>query len=268
MKKRPRSELKARFGDGSMPSMSDFDMLIESTMNLADDGIEHSETRGLCLTQMNGGERRLLSFYRQDTPGAWALGMDAGRRSIGFEVLPPEGAGSKPRVDGAVLTMLAPERGEADAELPARVGINNSSPAYELDVNGTIASAARRGIAGPDALADGEWHTIMADLEGCVALEVMAGTGKQRSGKYALMHAFALKLFDDKGDITYHRSQYGARRNRLELRWLQEKHCHTFVLQLRVACKVGDGVRIRYHITELWDDPTMVKCSGGPEGLA
>ena len=271
MKNRPRTELKARFAEGSMPSMSDFDMLIDSTMNINDDGIEHSPTRGLCLTQMNGEERRLLSFYRQGMARAWAMGLDAGGRSMAFEVAQPKGAEDSRRADAresAVLTLVAPGCDDADSGTdpgtakasPARVGVNNRKPAYELDVRGTVASSARRGVGGPLALADGEWHTIRAGLDGCVALEVVAGTGKEGTGKYALMHAFALKVFDAKGDITYHRSHYGARRHRLELRWQHHSDGRRFDLQVKVHCHYGEGVSIRYHITELWDDPMMALC--------
>lgn len=260
MKKRPRAELKARFGAGTMPSMSDFGMLIESTMNIADDGIEHSERRGLCLTQMNGDERRLLSFYREGMPRAWALGLDSGCGSMAFEVAHAGADALQGNAGGAaVLTLRAPDEGVEESR--PRVGINNCRPEYELDVGGTIAAQARRGVEGPAAWADGDWHTIREGLEGCVALEVVAGSGKELTGKYALMHAFALKIFDSKGDITYHRTQYGSRRHRLELQWVQPKGSRKFDLQIKVHCHFGDGVRIRYNITELWGDDTMAGCS-------
>jgi len=272
MKNRPRKELKARFAEGSMPSVSDFDMLIDSTMNINDDGIETSPTRGLCLTQMNGEARRLLSFYRQGMARAWAMGLDAAGRSMAFEVAAPGGAEEPQQTqagNSAVLTLVAPGGGDAEALAPggaasrmaARVGVNKRTPSCELDVHGTIASDARRGVEGPRAWADAEWHTIRAGLDGCVALEVVAGTGKEGSGKYALMHAFALKAFDAKGDISYHRTHYGARRHRLELRWLQQRGSREFELQVKVHCHYGEGVAIRYHITELWDDPLMARCS-------
>ncbi len=270
MKRRPRSELIGRFGEGTMPSANDFGMLIESTMNILDDGIEHTPERGLCLTQMNGKQRRLLSFYREGMARAWALGLDAACSTMAFEVARPDGGQGRGRaaIDGkdsgdgggrAVLTLLAP----ADDELARpRVGINKARPAYELDVAGTVASSGRRGAEGPAAYADGEWHTIRDGLEGCVQLEVVAGTGKRESGKYALMHAFAAKIFDAKGQISYHQAHYGSRRHRIELQWLQEKNSPTYALQIRVNCKYGDQVRLRYHITELWDDPMMALCAG------
>lgn len=272
MKNRPRSELKARFADGSMPSMSDFDMLIDSTMNISDDGIEHSPMRGLCLTQLAGDERRLLSFYRQGVGRAWAVGLDGSGQRLAFEVAQPAGADAHDRGDiqaAAVLTLVAPGAGDDDdalaaqadaAPTPARVGVNNSRPACELDVRGTVAASARRGEEGESAWADGQWHTIRAGMDGCVALEVVAGTGRQGSGKYALMHAFALKVFDARGDISYHRTHYGARRHRLELRWLEHSGGRGFDLQIKVNCNYGEGVRIRYHITALWDDPLMAGC--------
>lgn len=286
MKNRPRTELKARFADGSMPSVSDFDMLIDSTMNINDDGIQHNPTRGLCLTQMHGEERRLLSFYRQGMARAWALGLDPDGASMAFEAEPAGGAGRGQAGEGgasAVLTLVAPggaggaqgepdEQDEREREVggradsgAARVGVNQRKPSCELDVNGTVASSARRGVEGSAAWADGEWHTIRAGMDGCVALEVVAGTGRAGSGKYALMHAFALKVFDAKGEIGYHRTHYGARRHRLDLRWLQHAGSRGFDLQIRVHCHYGEGVRIRYHITDLWDDPLMSRCAGSRE---
>jgi hypothetical protein len=276
MKNRPRTELKARFKEGSLPSMSDFNMLIDSTMNINDDGIEHSPSRGLCLTQVTGDEHRLLSFYRQGITSAWAIGLDQSARSLAFEVARPktgDGARSPDQTSDAVLTLVAPDYPKAFAEgaqasvpIPARVGVNRASPAYELDVGGTVASSARRGAEGLVAFADSKWHTIKDDMQGCVALEVVAGTGKEGTGKYALMHAFALKVFDAKGEITYHRTHYGARRHRLELRWLQETGSATFKLQIKVNCHYGAGVRIRCHITSLWDDHTMASCSDPVSG--
>jgi len=275
MRYRPRAELKKRFADGSMPSVSDFDLLIDSTMNISDDGIMHSPARGLCLTQMNGEERRLLSFYRQGMARAWAMGLDAGGASMVFEAALPDGleTGQAGEEASAVLTLVAPgaggAHGDADAAAAgaeasaARVGINQRKPSCELDVNGTVASRARRGAAGMDALADGEWHTIRAGLDGCVALEVVAGTGREGSGKYALLHAVAMKVFDAKGTIGYQRTHYGARRHRLDLRWLQRGGNLGFDLQVKVHCHYGEGVRIRYHITELWDDPLMAQCAPG-----
>lgn len=267
MKNRPRAELKARFKEGSMPSMSDFDMLIDSTMNINDDGIEHSPSRGLCLTQVTGDEHRLLSFYRQGTLSAWAIGLDPSGRTLAFEVAQPKGGDDTRRADessAAVLTLVAPGKAQAFGDAPgtpARVGVNQPRPAYALDVGGTVASSARRGKEAMRALANSEWHTIIGDLHGCVALEVVAGTGKEGTGKYALMHAFALKVFDAAGEITYHRTHYGARRHRLELRWLQETGSATFKLQIKVNCHYGEGVQIRCHITSLWDDPSMASCS-------
>lgn len=269
MKNRPRSELKARFAEGRMPSVSDFGMLIDSTMNINDDGIEHSPTRGLCLTQVTGEEHRLLSLYRQGNAGAWAIDLDPSGRTLSFEVAPSrggEGARPLPAASAAVLTLTAPDAAptgpDTDARMvPARVGINQPSPVHALDVAGTVASSARRGQDGLRALADGDWHTILDGLFGCVALEVVAGTGKAGTGKYALMHAFALKVFDARGEITYHRAHYGARRHRLELRWLHKTGKDTFELQIRVNCHYGEGVCIRTHITALWDDPVMASCS-------
>jgi hypothetical protein len=256
MRKITRDELRKRFEEGRRPSTSDFGMLIDSTMNISDDGIEYRPDEGLRLTQ-GAGDSRLLSFYAHGSKPGWSMRMAGDGSTLSFGNGNVDG--NNDSVGGAVLSM-GPQ---------GRVGINQTTPGHALDVGGTVASTGRRGVEYQDAMADGEWHTIRADLAGCVALEVVAGTGRKDSGKYALMHAFATKLFDANGDISYHRSHYGARRHRLDLRWLQQRGADKFSLQIRVHCHYGDGVRIRYHITALWDDPRMEECAavqGGGHG--
>lgn len=75
-----------------------------------------------------------------------------------------------------------------------QVGINTATPRQTLDVNGTIASQGRMGsvIMDTPVPADGEWHDITPELEGCHMFEVVAGIGIRYSGRYALVHAIAI----------------------------------------------------------------------------
>lgn len=267
MTKRNRDTLKKRFGEGEMPSSGDFGDLIESVLNIHDDGIAHNEKDGLRLTQISGNNR-VLSLYSavEEDSTAWAFGLDGRTSTLTLDAA-RRGNGRDDQADDddddgggyAVLTLLAPDEANADA----RVGINTRHPRYELDVDGVVASAGRIGAPGTRAApADAEWHTIGGPYQGCTALEVMAGAGLRESGKYALMHAFALRTFDAKGEFTYHQAHFGSRRHRLQLRWLDDKTAPgNYHLQVRVGCAYGEGTRICYHLTSLWMDARMAACA-------
>jgi len=113
--------------------------------------------------------------------------------------------------------------------------------------------------------ADSQWHNISGPLNGCQAFEVMAGVGNKGTGKYALMKAVALNTFNPRGllfnlfnlkkRIKYQQAYYLSRSNRIKLRW-QGKGGEYF-LQMRSNCHYGEGVRIRFYLTQLWFDQDM-----------
>lgn len=270
MAKRNRETLKRRFGDGEMPSSSDFSDLIESVLNIHDDGIAHNERDGLRLTQV-GGNHHVLSLYGtvEERSAAWGFGLDQHRGSLTLEVArhghEADGPADDDDDDGgghAVLTLLSP----GEQQRNARIGINNRHPRCELDVDGIVAAAGRMGAEGSNAaLADAQWHTIAGPFQACTALEVMAGAGRPNTGKYALMHAFALRTFGAKGEFTYHQAHYDSRRHRMELRWLDNKDVPgDYYLQIRVKCAYGADTSISYQITALWFDPLMARSSPRP----
>ena len=272
MTKRNRDTLKKRFGEGEMPSANDFEDLIESVLNIHDDGIAHTERDGLRLTQISGANR-VLSLYGavEEQTAVWALGLDQHRESLTLDVSRRSGGRDDGRIDPdddgggyAVLTLYAPD----GPELGARVGINTETPRCELDVDGYVASAGRLGEQGKhEALADAEWHPIAGPFQGCTALEIVAGAGKRDSGKYALMHAFALRTFDAKGEFTYHQAHYGSRRHRMQLRWVDDSQIPgNYTLEIRVNCAYGPDTWIQYHVTSLWQDAMMSGCAMPPKG--
>jgi hypothetical protein len=263
MAKRNRETLKKRFGDGELPSAADFSDLIESVLNIHDDGIVHNERDGLRLTQI--GPNRVLSLYGaiEEKSPVWAFGLDTHRSCLTLDVGQRRGrrddvAGEDDGGGYAVLTMLAPEGEGGDA----KVGVNTRAPRHELDVNGVIAATGRIGAHGASIDADAEWHRIGGPYQGCTALEVMAGVGRPKEGKYALLHAYALRTFDAKGEITYHQAHYGSRRHRMQLRWVDDDaKTGNYFLEMRVNCAYGEGTAIRYYLTTLWFDPTMSECA-------
>lgn len=256
MTRRRRSMLKERFAQGKMPTEVDFGDLIESMLNMLDEGFEKTPEAGFRVAQVQDG--KLLSFYRDISTGPvlWSVGLDKASDYLSFQC----------RNNQPLLT-LASET-SADGIQRTAVGIRQSNPQHDLDVAGTVAAHARVGRRGELAVpADGNWYDATEYMTGCQAWEVVAGVGaKDSDGRYALMHAFATNAFTKNDSITYHQSHFGNRCSRIELRWLNnpDDKKFEFKLQMRVGCTYGDDVWIQYHMTQLWQDTLMSESARKP----
>ena len=266
MGKTNRPRLKERFKNGAMPSEDDFGDLIDSMINILEEGFDKTAEDGLKISQLMGSGK-LMSFYEDlavDSP-KWFL--ELGPRSDEEHYL----HFSNPSVDedSSVLTLrsLAQWDGSSEYSSAVGVGINNRDPHFELDVAGTVAADGRIGRIGKMAVpADGEWYDITGTLTGCQAFEVMAGVGgEDQAGKYALTHALAMNAFNGRGMIEYQQAHFGNRCNRIELQWVEvDENLFAYKLQLRVECSYGPEVWVQYHITQLWFDTLMEHCNKEP----
>lgn len=261
MTKRTRETLKQKFMNGEMPSMNGFSDLIDSMLNMLEDGFDKTPADGFKVAQLQDG--RLISFYKDIDVRSplWSIRLDtSAEKSLIF--------GSNENPNALTLRNLA--NVEQPGGMPrtgAGIGINKAHPRYELDVAGTVASHGRIGRKGELPVpADSEWHDITDALDGCYAFEIMAGVGKKGSGKYTIMHAFALNAFNSKSHITYHQAFYSSKCCRLELRWepVSGGRRNEYKLQMRVGCSYGEGVWVQYYITSLWPDPFMDDCLNKP----
>lgn len=250
MTRRRRGMLRERFAQGKMPTEVDFGDLIESMLNMLDEGFEKTPEAGFKVAQVSDG--RLLSFYKDISTGGvlWSAGLDKATNFLSFH----------DEKNQALLTLASAV--DEDGVQRAAVGIRQDRPRHELDVAGTVAAHARVGRRGELAVpADGNWYDATEFMTGCQAWEVVAGVGaKDSDGRYALMHAFATNAFGRNGDISYHQSHFGNKCSRIELRWLHHPDDKTFEfkLQMRVGCSYGEEVWIQYHMTQLWQDTLML----------
>lgn len=280
MTPRNRKTLSAYFSDGQMPTQEAFGALIDSMVNIVDDGFDKSAQDGMKVAQLDNNSK-LLSFYDEITVGKpiWSVsfsmpgyGGDAGNnRNLNFLY-------GNNKVTGLTLASVPEAVAEKEnaGEAKIRVGVNNNNPQHELDVNGVIAADGRIGRAGGkeyEVRADGKWHPVITGLDGCQAFEIMAGTGKPRSGRYALLHAFALNTYNSsKSNITYHQARFSSKCDQIELRWVGGTHDYS--LEMRVRCSyeqsANEEIYIRYYVTRLWFDPFMDECGaqGGPNAKA
>jgi hypothetical protein len=236
-----RNSLKNFFRKGQLPSETNFYDLIDSMINKVDDGMAKTMEDGLMLSPI-GGSQKLLSFYRkiEEKSPAWSLQVNQINGHLNFQN----------HVGDCILSL----------DNSGKVGINNDKPQTELDVNGSVAMHGRYGTAYHGKIpADGKWHPVISDLNGCHAFEVMAGVCKKKTGRYALVHATALSTFGkSKNKIDMRQAYYGVRSNRIEMRWTGTTYSYN--LEIRTRNSYEGDFFIQLYITKLWFDQLMENC--------
>ena len=266
MEKLDRTALKQKFQKGRMPSEQDFSNLIDSMVNILEEGFDKTAEDGLKLAQLLG-TGKLLSFYENiavEQP-KWFLELSASSTDTCLHF----GTPTQPRV----MSLRSNESNAAEQEDVIAVGINNPRPETTLDVMGVVAGQGWRGQPGElPVLANGLWQDITDVLTGCEAFEIMAGVGgPDNEGKFAMLHAIAMQAFNGKGHIDYRHAYFGKRCNRIELRWIKvpEQGPFHFKLQMRVKCSYytesSQKIWIKYFITRLWFDPLMLDSNKAPQ---
>lgn len=238
-----RDTLKGYFKKGQMPSEGHFNDLIDSMVSKVDDGLSKTIDEGLTLSPI-GASRKLISFYKsiEDKNPAWSYDIESGNGTLNLN-----------NFRGKNVLSLTQD---------GRVGVSTPSPNYELDVNGLVGMKGRMGTYTQGKVpGNGKWQTILPELNGCHAFEVVAGIGKPRTGKYSLIHAIAISTFGkSRNKIKVVQGYYGVRCNKLQLRWTGETY--SFNLELRTRCKymsdeMKEECNIQYYISSLWNDHFM-----------
>jgi hypothetical protein len=252
-----------------MPSAEHFSDLIDSCVNQIDEGFIKPPETGLQLRTLD--QQHILSFYQQnshDTP-LWHVGFPPQGNNLHIFAnqdanISEENPDNNP-TDPLINLSMTPK---------GNVGINTATPKQALDVNGTVASQGRMGMVFIETPipADGEWHDITPELEGCHMLEVVAGIGIRYSGRYALAHAIAINTCapnkrwwqrKDKNPITVSQAYFHSSGDKIQFRWRQKNHKGTvrpYALQIRTNTPFGENRTIQYHITQLWNDNFMQQC--------
>lgn len=255
---RDRQSLKRFFRAGALPAEEQFADLIDSMLNMTDEGFRKSVEQGYEISAAAGYDV-LLSFFRDQDPEAplWDVGFSGAEGQLQFRAR--RHGEDRP----APVYCLDPA---------GRAGVNTASPQATLDVEGEIRSRGRVGSYPPPSdatlLADGQWHDLTGDLEGCQAFEVVAGAGRRGSGRFALLHAVALNTYNprfrvldllrSKRGIRSTHAFFARRCDRLQLRWSGSSGRDAcYRLQIRSGCDYGRGASIQAHLTQLWFDRHM-----------
>jgi len=241
MARRNRKTLKNFFQKGQMPTEENFSDLIDSMVNIVDEGFSKSINEGLEISSI-GESSKLISFFRdiEDKSPIWGCEIDKkNNNNLSFT-----------NKKGDNILVLSEE---------GRIGIGTNAPDTELDVNGIMSYKGRLGTYKSGLVpANGKWHSLITGLDGCNAFEIMAGVGKKKSGKYSLVHAFALNTFNSENRIYYHQSFFKTMCNTIKLQWVGSMHDYS--LEMKTRSDYGDDIYISYSIAQLWFDPFMDKC--------
>jgi hypothetical protein len=280
-----RDTLRKHFKAGSRPTAEHFAQLIDSTLNIVEDGIYKTDDDGLQVRALPG-HQGLMSFYRPQSQDEadWSLVFGKMERQLILRAGSASGTSPRPALLSLDATRVPQDE---DREVIGRIGVGLETPRPQtrLDVAGAVGMSGRLGSAaeapGP-VLADGKPHRITRALQGCHAFEVVAGVGQPDSdSRFALVHGIALNAhnpsrwndwFGRKTRIQQHHAWYERRCDRLELSW-EGGHGkgQDYWLTIRSRCDYqadarrrkggqlapADEVVIQVFVTELWFNPLM-----------
>lgn len=240
-----RITLKNFFRKGSVPTETNFADLIDSSINIVEDGIGRSVEDGFRIAPL-GYSKRLLSFYEnsQKSNPEWFISLNDGNtKGLTFH-----------ESDNDNRLVL---KGGGN------IGIGISNPTSKLEVKGCIGMEARKGTFKIGQVpGDAKWHNILEELDGINAFEIMAQiSGKKGSGRYAIAHALALATFGgylSRWSIRKTAANYGGFLSQLQFRWTGG--VNNYALQVRTRRHYGlndqnaEPYAIRFNVTQLWSD--------------
>jgi hypothetical protein len=231
-----RQTLKNYFQKGGFATEKHFVDLIDSSLNMIDDGISINQKQGFKLNPI-GFSTRLMSFFKKATQNEPDFTVNINQDNV-------EGLSINNREGDPLLKF----------DQNKQIGVHTNEPRFDFDVRGVLGIDSKSGnhIVG-EVDGDGSWQTIISNLDGINGFEVVASIrGKMGSGRYAMAHAIALSTFGGKSSrnrIKNTHAYYGSFMNRLSFRWVGEMH--NYELQVRT--------RRHYGVSELHGQPYKIK---------
>ena len=221
--------------------------LIDSSLNMIDYGISINQKHGFKLNPMVYSNR-LMSYFKKATQKEPDFSVNLNQDNIeGLSINDREGA-----------TLLKFDQNK-------QIGVHTNEPRFDFDVKGVLGVDSKSGsYAVGEVDGDGNWQTVMANLDGINGFEVVASIkGKLGSGRYAMAHAIAISTFggrSSRNKIKNTHAYYGSFLNRLSFRWVGEMH--NYELQVRTRRHYGvnevDGqpYKIKFNVCLLYTSPS------------
>ncbi len=246
MAKRNRETLKNYFKKGNRPSEQEFMDLVDSSLNILDDGFSKEPETGIEISPLFEKET-LISFFREavDSAPQWEIAIEKTSGSLLIK-----------KIENEKKTPLLTLRTDGSVALGEKE--------KEILLQGTLQMPVRQGsLLQGEVPADGRWHDLEElDLEGnritkawmgCQALEIVASVSIEGSGKHAILVANATVCFGRHSKIRKMVSYYGSYGNKICLRWKKLKtEKHAGKLQMKTILKYGNDAKIQYHIGSLF----------------
>jgi len=240
-----RQTLKNYFQKGGFATEKHFVDLIDSSLNVVDDGISINQKQGLKLNPQ-GYSTRLLSFFKKAT-----------QKEPNFSINLNQG-----NIDGLSIN----DKDQAPLlkfDQNKKIGVHTNQPLFDFDVKGVLGIDSKSGsYALGEVDGDGNWQTIISNLDGINGFEILASIrGKAGSGRYALAHAIALSTFGgrySRNKIKNTHAYYGSFLNKLSFRWIGDMH--NYELQVRSRRHYGvsevDGLpyKIKFNVTRFFSE--------------
>ena len=240
-----RQTLKNYFKKGGFATEKHFVDLIDSSLNVVDDGISIKAEHGLKINPI-GFSSKLMSFFKKST-------QKSPEFSIELDQANSPGLSVQGENDKSIIKV----------KKEGFVGINTRDPKYSLDVNGPVGMSSRVGTHALGSVpGDGSWHSILSNLNGVNGYEIIANIkGKPGSGRYSIAHAIALSTFggrSSRNKIKTTVASYGSFFYKISFRWYGE--VHNYELQAKTTRhfgineKTGSPYPISFNIVKLFSD--------------
>ena len=268
MPKQNRNTLKSFFSDGAMPSSDMFEDLIDSGINISDDGFEKNAKDGWKIST-TGDAKTLLSLYDQkdrETP-EWGIQLEGMNNQlvIGYPGVESADGSAGAEESAATFCHAISLHKTRDS---VRMGVGHQLPHDTLDVAGNVRADGQRGRFGrsfQSVKADRQWYSITGPINDGIALEVMARAINREKKYYGMMHAIALHspwrakrnlsyFLGLKNRIRYTHGFYDSMLHKLKLRWRRLPGEVGYRLQIRSNCDYGSAGVLDFHITCLWSE--------------
>lgn len=232
MAKTNRRTLKEYFGKGKKPDSGQFADLIDSMLNIVDDGFNKSAERGLQLSPLDD-EGAVMEIRQNilDNEPAWIVALGKGG-----ELHIHRGLEEDP-----LLTL--------SQEGTISLGTKDK---VRLEINGTVHADSFAGnyLQGK-VPANGQWQNIGEMDYGCIGYQIEAACGLKGKGRYALASVTAMHCFGKHPKIRSTHSWFGSRFNKIQFRWRSEGL--NAILQVRTRSDYGEDVWVHYSIKRLFD---------------
>jgi len=215
-----RDILKEFFGEGKRPTQQQFEALINSSLNILDDGFSKNTKDGLKISPGQDNQTLMSFCAKLGADPSWVFTIDDNEDLL----IEPKRADRQP----SLLLNSRKTVITGDVEVEGIKKGKSLDPVLFLPV------------------ADGRWHDITENLYGIHSMEVTASiTGEIGSGQYAILSAWTTNCFG-KSRIRRIGSFYGFFGHKIRIRWRKNKD-NTYRLQIKSRLRYKNGKQLPIH---------------------